>query len=93
MHGCNAASACVQLRICRIKGGGGGKGTHFIITTSTPCRIQAMIHRGLGFCTIVEVVLLYQPTVKVFLSVSCGEYQNPSRLHDAISGQNGGCMG
>ena len=49
-----------------------------------------MLHRGLGFCTIIEVVLFYQSTVKVILSVSCGEYQNLSRLHDAISGQNGG---
>ena len=62
----------------------------FIITTSTPCRIQAMIHRGLSFCTMVEVVLLYQRTVKVILSVRRGEYQKPSRLHNAISGLNSG---
>ena len=49
-----------------------------------------MIYRGLGFCTIVEVVLIYQSTVKVILSVRRGEYQNPSSLHNAISGQNGG---
>ena len=48
-----------------------------------------MIHRGSSFCTIVEVVFLYQSTVKVILSVRCGEYQNPSRQHDDISGQNG----
>ena len=44
-----------------------------------------MIHRGSSFCTIVEVVFLYQSTVKVILSVRCGEYQNPSHQHDDIS--------
>ena len=49
-----------------------------------------MIHRGLSFCTIVEVVLLYRSTVKAILSVCCGKYQNQSRLHGDISSQNGG---
>ena len=44
----------------------------------------------LSFCTIAEVVLLYQSTVKVILSVLCGEYiSDSSRQHDDISGENG----
>ena len=60
-----------------------------MIAILTPHRKQAMISRGLNFCTILEVVLFYLLTVKSILSIHCYEYQASSRIHDVISGQNG----
>ena len=51
----------------------GENGTQLTISILTPHRKQAMIPRGLGFCAILEVVFLYQPTVKTILSVRCYE--------------------
>ena len=51
--------------------------TQLTISILTPHRKQAMTSRGLCFCTILEVVFLYQPTVKQ----SCLFAAMSNRLH------------
>ena len=75
LHNVPLALSCefsaVHVAQCRVKRGGGGERNTIAILT--PHRKQAMIPRGLSFCTIIEVVFFYQLTVKTILPVRCYE--------------------